>query len=110
MREQTARAQHAADIGDHEDEEGGDDAEVEFLVGAEALEHLDTLLEVDEGDVEAEDVTREAGDIAEEVAGVGDGKDPVEDEGPSARWSAWETPEAAVLGGTRIPIQHMKAM
>lgn len=44
---------------------------------------MDALLEVDAGDVEAENVAGEAGDPAQPVAGVCDGEDPVEDEGPS---------------------------
>lgn len=47
-------------------------------------EDLDALLEVDEGDVEAEDVAGKAGDVAQPVARVGGGEDPVHDEGPQA--------------------------
>lgn len=44
------------------------------------LQDLNALLEVDEGDVEAEDVAGEAGDPAEGVAGIRHGKDDVQDE------------------------------
>lgn len=43
---------------------------------------MDAFLEIDEGYVEAEDVAGEAGYVFEEVAGVGEGEDPVHDEGP----------------------------
>lgn len=82
--EQGAAAQLAAEVGDGEDEDGDEDAQVEGLVVAEEDEDLDALLEVDEGDVEAEDVAGEAGDVAQPVARVGDGEDPVHDHGPEA--------------------------
>lgn len=41
-------------------------------------------MEVDEGDVKAEDVTGKTSDVAQPVARVGDGEDPVHDEGPDA--------------------------
>ncbi|KAJ8105878.1 hypothetical protein OPT61_g9914 [Boeremia exigua] len=50
----------------------------------DAAEDLDALLQIDEGHVEAEDVAGEARDIAEGVAGVGDGEHPVEDQRPYA--------------------------
>jgi hypothetical protein len=93
VREEAARPEDAAEVGDHEDEEGGDDGEVEVLAAAEPLEDLDALLDVDEGDVEAEDVAGEAGDVVEEVTRVCDGEDPVEDEGPSCdvgQFLSWE--------------------
>lgn len=59
--EQGARADDAAQVADDEHEQGDDDGEVEGLGGTLAGEHLDAFLQVDEGDVEAEDVAREAG-------------------------------------------------
>ena len=41
---------------------------------------MDSLLEVDEGDVKTKDVAGEAGDPAEPVARVGDGEETMEDE------------------------------
>lgn len=82
--EERAFAQLTAGVGYEEDKHGGHDAQVEGLAVAEQGEHLDALLEVDEGDVEAEDVAGEAGDIAQPVARVGDGENPVHDEGPQA--------------------------
>lgn len=76
--EQAAPADTGAEVGDHEDEQGGDDREVKGLGVAQPLEDLDALLEVDEGHVEAEDVAGEARDVAEPVARVRDGEDPVE--------------------------------
>ena len=49
---------------------------------------MDALLKVNVSDVEAEDITWEASDEAEEVARVCDGEDPVEHEGPSVDVSA----------------------
>lgn len=82
--EQRAAAQLTADVGDEEDQHGGHDAEVEGLSVAQQGEDLDALLEVDEGDVEAEDVAGEAGDVAQPVARVGESEDPVHDKGPQA--------------------------
>lgn len=82
--EQGALAELAAGVGDHEDEQGDHDGQVEGGVVAEALEHLDALLQVDEGDVEAEDVAGEPRHVPQPVARVGDGQDPVEDERPQA--------------------------
>lgn len=112
MRKKAARAEHAAQVSDHEDEEGGDDGQVKVLALAEALEDLDALLEVDEGDVEAENVAGEAGDVAKKVAGVCDSEDPVEDEGPSGGVSLGSGGGGGWVATivTYIPIQHMKAM
>lgn len=81
--EEAAGAERAARVGDDEDEQGDDDGEVKVGPVAEALEHLDAFLEVDAGDVEAENVAGEARHPAQPVARVGDGEDPVQDEGPS---------------------------
>lgn len=81
--EEAAGAEFAAEVGDHEDEEGGDDGEVEGSIVAKPLEDLDALLEVDEGNVEAEDVAGKAGDPAEPVARVSDGKDPMKNQRPA---------------------------
>lgn len=80
--EQGARAELAAGVGDHEDEQGGGDAQVEGGAVAEALEDLDALLQVDEGDVEAEDVAREPRHVPQPVARVGRGEHPVEGQRP----------------------------
>lgn len=82
VRKKIARAENAAQVCDHEYEEGCNDGQVKVLALAEALEDLDALLEIDEGDVEAEDVAGEAGHVVKEVAGICDREDPVEDEGP----------------------------
>lgn len=81
--EEAAGAELATNVGDDEDEEGDHDGEIEVGSMTEALEDLYALLEVDAGDIEAENVAGEAGDPAQPVAGVCDGEDPVEDEGPS---------------------------
>lgn len=62
--EERAGPKLAADVGDEEDQHGGHDAQVKGLLVAEQGEDLDSLLQVDEGDIEAEDVAWEAGDIA----------------------------------------------
>jgi len=49
----------------------------------ESFEYLDALLEIYKGDVEAEDVAWEPRHVLEQVAGVGDGQDPVEDKRPA---------------------------
>lgn len=82
MAEQRALAELAAGVGDHEDEQRDGDGQVEGRVVAEALEHLHALLQVDEGDVEAEDVAGEPRHIPQPVARVGDGEHPVEHERP----------------------------
>lgn len=81
--EQRARADSTGQVRKDEDQQGNDDGKVEGSAVAETVEDLDALLEVDEGDVEAEDVTGESGDPAEPVAGVCDGENPMEDEGPA---------------------------
>ena len=81
--EQAALAELAADVGDGKDEQGHDDRQIKGLGVAEGLEDLDALLQVDEGDVKAKDVAGEAGHVAQPVARVGDGQDPMKDEGPS---------------------------
>ena len=81
--EKGAGAENAAEVGEDEDEEGDDDREIEGGLVAEARENFDALLEIDEGDVEAEDVAREASDPAKPVARICDGENPVKDEGPS---------------------------
>lgn len=84
--EEAAATEAGADVRDHEDEQRGDDRKVEWLGITQTLEDLDAFLEVDEGDVEAEDVAGEAGHVAQPVAGVCYREDPVEDEGPSGVW------------------------
>ena len=81
--EAAAAANFAADVGDDEDEESGDNGEVEAGGSAEAVEDLDALLKIDAGDIEAEDVAGEAGYPAEPVARVCDSKDSVEEGGPA---------------------------
>jgi hypothetical protein len=83
MLEKTALAELAADVGDGEDQQGDNHRQVEGLAVAQGLKDLDALLQVDEGDVEAKDVAGEASHVAKPVARVGDGEDPVEDEGPA---------------------------
>ena len=80
---QTTRAKLTTDIGHHEDQKGGDNGEIERSFVAKTGENLDTFLEIDEGDIETEDVAREAGDPAEHVAGVCDGQDPMKNQRPS---------------------------
>ena len=82
--EKGACAERAGEIGEHEHEEGDNDGEVEWSIIAEAGQNLDTLLKVNKGDVESEDVTGEPSDPAKPIARVCDGEDPVEYEGPSA--------------------------
>jgi len=47
-----------------------------------AGQDLDAFLEIDEGDVEAEDVAGETGYVFESIAGVCNGKNPVHYKGP----------------------------
>lgn len=82
--EEGALADGVGGVGDGEDEDGGEDAEVEGTGVAQQLEDLDALLQVDAGDVEAKNVAGEAGDVAQPVARVGGGEGPVQDEGPEA--------------------------
>lgn len=44
---------------------------------------LDTLLEINEGDIETKDVTRETGDISQAVTSIGYSEYPMHYEGPS---------------------------
>lgn len=81
--EEAAAAQHGAEVGSHEEQQRGHNGEVKGAAGAETLENLDAFLDVDEGDVEAEDVAGEAGDPAQPIARVCDGEDPVQYERPS---------------------------
>jgi hypothetical protein len=64
-------------ICDHENKESDDGREVKVGTGAEAVKDLNALLEVDEGDVEAEDVAWESSDPAEPIARVCDSQYPV---------------------------------
>jgi len=82
--EERACPELATGVGDEEDQHGGHDAQVEGFAVAEQGEDLDALLEVDESDVEAEDVAWKAGDVAQPVARVRDGEDPVHYHGPQA--------------------------
>lgn len=86
--EQAARAQLAAHVRHHEDQQGRHDGQVEGGPVAEAVEHLDALLEVDEGDVEAEDVAGKPGDPAQPVARVCNRQEDMQNEGPSTRVSS----------------------
>ena len=77
----------AAEPGDAEDEEGDHDLQIGGGGTGEtplARKYLNAFLEVDEGDVEAEGIAAEAGDVGEGIAGVGDGEDPVHNQGPDA--------------------------
>lgn len=80
---QGAVAHHARHVAKDEDEQGDDGGQVKGLAVAQAAEHLDALLQVDEGDVAAENVAGEARHPPQPVARVGHGQGPVEDEGPS---------------------------
>ncbi len=66
--EEGALSEGGAEVGENEDEEGDGDGEIEGSIVAEALEDLNTLLEVDTGYVEAKDVAREACYPAEPIA------------------------------------------
>lgn len=81
--EETAGANLAADVCNHEDKKSRNYGEVELLSSAKMFEDLDAFLKVDEGDVEAEDVAGEASHPSEPVAGVCYGEDPVKNERPS---------------------------
>lgn len=75
--EEGAGADETAKVTNYEHEKSNDDGEVEGLAGSLPGEDLDALLEVDEGDVEAEDVAGETGHIFQAVTRIGDGEDPV---------------------------------
>ena len=108
MAKQTALAELAADVRDGEDKQSHNNRQVEGLLVAKELEDLNALLQVDEGDIEAKDVTREACHVTQPVARVGDGQDPVEYEGPS-RSQGSVSHSMLMDGQTYIPIQHMNA-
>lgn len=99
--EQRAFADHATDITAHQDEKGDHDAQIGRGVPRHAPlsgQDLDSLLEIDEGDVEPENVTGKSGDIGEAVAGVGNGKKPVENQRPTSGSQQWpEQLERAVF-------------
>lgn len=82
MPEKGALPQLAAHVRDHEHEQRDHYGQVEGRRIAEDLEDLDPLLEIDEGDVEAEDIAGEPCDVLQPVTRIGDGQNPVEDEGP----------------------------
>lgn len=88
LSKQAACAELAANICDGEDEQSSHDGQVEGRAVAQAIKHLDALLEVDEGNVEAEDVAGKPGDPAEGIARICHGEDDVQNEGPSA----WGSP------------------
>lgn len=75
----TNPAAHKHQQGDHDTEVRGSLASGTPLPG----EDLDTLLKVDEGDIETEDVARETGDISETITSIGNGKQPMHDQRPS---------------------------
>ena len=84
MSKKTARTQLAAYIRYHEYEEGGHDGKIKGSVVAKTLQNLNTLLQVDECDIEAKDVAGETSDPAEPITRVGDGENPMQNEGPTA--------------------------
>lgn len=64
MRKQSASAEYATGIGEHEDEQRDHHREVERPILWKDLEHLDALLQVYTGDIESEDVAGETGNVA----------------------------------------------
>lgn len=80
--EQAAGSQLATNVSNHEDQQRSDNGQVKSAVISEALKHLDSLLKIDKGNVEAKDVAGEACHPAQPVARVCDGEDPVQDKRP----------------------------
>jgi len=66
-------------IGDSKNKQSESDREIEGLFIAKGRENLNTLLQIDEGHIEAEDIAWETRHVAKPVARVGNGQDPVED-------------------------------
>lgn len=85
MSEKTTTSQFAADISNHKEQQCRHNGEVEGTPIAKTLQHLDALLEIDKGHVEAKDVAGESRDPAKPVAGVCNGKYPVQNQRPSRR-------------------------
>lgn len=75
--EEGTGANDATKVTNHEHEKSHDNGEVECLAGSLPGEDLNALLEVNEGNVEAEDVAGEASHVFQAVTRVGDGEDPV---------------------------------
>jgi len=83
MLEQWTLADDAAEISDDEYKQCDHDRQIECLAGSLTRKDLDAFLEIDKGDVEAKDVTREARYVFEGVARVGDCKDEMHNHSPS---------------------------
>lgn len=82
--EQGAAAQLVAKVGDRKHEDRDQHAQVKRLVVAQQDEDLDALLQVDKGDIKAKNVAGEPRHVAQPVARVGHGQEPVHDHGPEA--------------------------
>ena len=83
MSKKAAATKLTTDICDHKDKKSCDDRKVEILASTEVFENLYSLLEVNEGDVETEDVAGKTRNPSKPVTRVCYGEDPVKDEGPS---------------------------
>jgi len=80
-----ASTNDTAGKGSHQDQKGHHDCEIGRRIPGNtplAGQHLDALLQVDEGDVNAKNVTGESSDVSQGIAGVGDGEDPVHHKRP----------------------------
>lgn len=85
-KEQSAIAEFSANIATHENEERDHDAQVGCRLPAKAplpSEDLNPFLQVDEGNVEAENVARKAGDIGKTITSIGYSQEPVHNQRPS---------------------------
>lgn len=71
--------------GGHQDQKGHHDCEIgRGIPGNTPLtgQHLNALLQVDEGNVKAKNITGESSDVSQGIAGVGNGEDPVHHKRP----------------------------
>lgn len=72
--EEAALANHATGVGGHEDEQRGHDGQIERRAATETIEHLDALLHIDAGHIEAKDVAGKPRHPPQAVARVENGE------------------------------------
>lgn len=109
--EQRAATELSANPSTHEDKKGNHNTQVGGgLPDLNPLsgQDLNPFLQVDEGHVKPEDITRKAGDISQTIARVGDGQNPMHNQRPASTVST-SIRVTKAKGVSYIPIQHMKA-
>jgi hypothetical protein len=75
--EQRAITDDTAEESEPKNEQCNGDGKIESFVRSLTCEHLNTLLKIDEGNVEPEDVAGEPSYISKRIAGIGYGKYPM---------------------------------